>query len=235
MEVGQATVPQMPERPPAGVLVAVGLIAGTTLALQVLLTRVFSAALFYHFGFLAISLALLGTGAGAILVYLRPGWFGRPFRPQLARWTAVLALLLVVVPAILVRLDYTFPNEITARFALTLAAACVLAAGPFFVAGVVIALAITRYTRWIGRVYAFDLAGAGLGALAIVPVLWLVAAPPLIAVLGAIVAGAAILLAGAGPGLRGGLAVAALALACVALSGPLELYRLPPIDRKSVV
>ncbi|HVE69522.1 MAG TPA: hypothetical protein VNB64_13175 [Solirubrobacteraceae bacterium] len=219
----------MPERPPAGVLVAVGLIAGTTLALQVLLTRVFSAALFYHFGFLAISLALLGTGAGAILVYLRPGWFEGPFRPQLARWSAALAGLLVAVPFVLVRLDYTFPNEITVRFALTLAAASVLAAGPFFVAGVVIALAITRYTRWIGRVYAFDLAGAGLGALAVVPVLWLVAAPPLIAVLGAIAAGAAILLAGTGPGLRGALAAGALALAAVALSGPLDLYRLPPI------
>ena len=43
---------------------AVGLVAGCTLALQVLLTRVFSAVLFYHFGFLAISLALLGRRGG---------------------------------------------------------------------------------------------------------------------------------------------------------------------------
>ena len=56
---------------------AVGLVAGSVLALQVLLTRLFSAALFYHFSFLSISLALLGAGAGAIAVYVRPQWFDR--------------------------------------------------------------------------------------------------------------------------------------------------------------
>ena len=45
-------------RPPVHVLVAVGLVAGSTLALQVLLTRIFAAVLYYHFGFMAISLAL---------------------------------------------------------------------------------------------------------------------------------------------------------------------------------
>ena len=43
-----------------------------------MLTRVFSAALFYHFGFLAISLALVGTGGAAMAVYLRPAWFTPP-------------------------------------------------------------------------------------------------------------------------------------------------------------
>jgi hypothetical protein len=62
----------VPDRLPSRIPVAVGLLAGCTLALQVLLTRVFAAALFYHFAFLAISLALLGIGGGAILVYLRP-------------------------------------------------------------------------------------------------------------------------------------------------------------------
>ena len=49
-------------------LLGVGLVAGSTLALQVLLTRVFATVLLYHFGFLAISLALLGTGAGAVAI-----------------------------------------------------------------------------------------------------------------------------------------------------------------------
>ena len=65
--------PMLDRRPSLAVLFGVGLVAGSTLALQVLLTRVFAAVLFYHFGFLAISLALLGVGAGAILIYVRPG------------------------------------------------------------------------------------------------------------------------------------------------------------------
>jgi hypothetical protein len=50
---------------PVRVGFGVGLVAGCVLALQVLLTRFFSASLFYHFSFLSISLALLGGGAGA--------------------------------------------------------------------------------------------------------------------------------------------------------------------------
>ena len=56
----------MPERALLRAALGVGLVAGSTLALQVLLTRVFAAVLYYHFGFMAISLALLGVGAGAI-------------------------------------------------------------------------------------------------------------------------------------------------------------------------
>jgi hypothetical protein len=56
------------ERAPLRAARAVGLVAGSTLALQVLLTGIFSALLFYHLAFFAISLALLGAGAGGVLV-----------------------------------------------------------------------------------------------------------------------------------------------------------------------
>lgn len=39
------------------------------LMLELALTRVFSATMYYHFAFLAISLALLGSGASGIAVY----------------------------------------------------------------------------------------------------------------------------------------------------------------------
>jgi hypothetical protein len=68
----------MAARPPLRALAGLALVAGTTLALQVVLTRILSAALAYHFGFLAVSLALLGVGVGALVVYLRPRWFGAP-------------------------------------------------------------------------------------------------------------------------------------------------------------
>ena len=54
----------MQQRPSLRIVVAVGLVAGCVLALQVLLTRLLAAVVFYHFGFLAISLALLGAGTG---------------------------------------------------------------------------------------------------------------------------------------------------------------------------
>src|SRR5262245_60144564 len=141
-------------RPPLRALVGLGLVAGSTLALQVLLTRILSAALAYHFGFLAVSLALLGVGVGALTVYLRPGWFAKPLETLLARWSVALALLLIVVPAALVRLDFVTGEggKVTAGFALTLALTCVLAALPFAAAGVVVALAVRGWTAVIGRV-----------------------------------------------------------------------------------
>ena len=216
----------MPARAPLRAALGVGLVAGCTLALQVLLTRVLSAVLAYHFSFLAISLALLGVGAGGLVVYMRQAWAEGPVEPRLARWSGALAVLLVVMPLALVRLDYSsgLGSGVTRDFALTLAAICVLAAVPFCVAGVVIALAVRGYTRSIGTVYAFDLAGAAIGALAVVPLLWLVSGTTLLVALSALAAIAALLFGG------GRIAVGAVALAVVAvvLAATTSLYALPP-------
>jgi hypothetical protein len=169
----------MPARLPLRVAAGVGLVAGSTLALQVVLTRLLSAALFYHFAFFAISLALLGVGAGAILVYLWPGRLaGAGTEAALARWAAAFAVLMLIVPALLVRIDYDFDNfRVTTAFAARLGAAAVLATLPFLAAGIAVAIAVRDYVGSVGRLYAFDLVGAGLGAVAVVPVLWVVSAP----------------------------------------------------------
>jgi hypothetical protein len=87
-------------------------VAGCVLALQVALTRLFSSVLAYHFSYLAICLALVGTGAGALLVYVRPRWFdGVPVPTLLGRWSASFALLLMVAPFLLVRLDLSYERS----------------------------------------------------------------------------------------------------------------------------
>ncbi|HEX6583220.1 MAG TPA: hypothetical protein VF056_06415 [Thermoleophilaceae bacterium] len=226
---------------------AVGLVAGCTLALQVLLTRVLSAVLAYHFSFLAISLALLGVGAGALAVYLRGSWFEGPLEGLLARWAAVLAASLALVPLALVRLDYSsgIGASLSADFVVNLALVCVLAAIPFLAAGVAIALAVRGFARWIGRIYAFDLGGAALGALGVVPLLWIVSGTTLLVGLSLVAAAAALLFAAgarrekgasgyedaaAGRLAAGRLAAGAAVLAAVAtlLAATTDLYELPP-------
>ena len=217
----------MRERAPLRAALGVGLVAGCTLALQVLLTRVLSAVLAYHFSFLAISLALLGVGAGGLVVYLRQGWADGPVEPRLARWSVALAVLLVVMPLALVRLDYSsgLGTGVTRDFALTLAAICVLAAVPFCVAGVVIALAVRGYARWIGTVYAFDLAGAAIGALVVVPLLWLVSGTTLLVVAGGARRDRRAAVRRRPDRDRGALALAVVAVAFAATT---SLYALPP-------
>jgi spermidine synthase len=211
-------------RPSLRALLAIGLLAASTLALQVLLTRIFASVLFYHFGFLAISLALLGTGGGALIVYLRPGWFdaARPL-PALAGWAAAFAVLTPVVTAILVRLDYDY-NGVDARFALNLGAACVLSALPFFAAGIAIAHAVRAYVASFGRVYFSDLVGAGLGAALIVPLLWIVSAPTLTVSLGVAGGVAALLLAPAGRLRLIAVGAVAFSLLTVLIAGGTDFY-----------
>ncbi len=55
-------------------LVAIGLVGFASLLLELVLTRLFSVALFYHFAFLAISITLLGLGAGGVFVYIWRDW-----------------------------------------------------------------------------------------------------------------------------------------------------------------
>ena len=48
------------------------LVSASALAYQVILTRLFSVAQFYHFAFMVVSLALLGFGASGTLLTIFP-------------------------------------------------------------------------------------------------------------------------------------------------------------------
>src|SRR5207302_421230 len=61
----------------ARLLLGLALTSFAGLLLELALTRLFSVVLFYHFAFLAISLALLGLGAGAVFACLRREWLLR--------------------------------------------------------------------------------------------------------------------------------------------------------------
>jgi hypothetical protein len=139
---------------------------------------------------------------------------------------------LMLVPFLLVRLDYHFSGSVSGGFALNLGVACLLAALPFTAAGIAIALAIRDYARFAGRVYAADLAGAGIGAAAVVPVMWITDPATLTVALGAIAAVAAILFGGAR---RVSSAALAAAVALVVVSAATDVYRLDPVTTGKTV
>ena len=63
-----------PQPPRAGAPTFAGLFLVTlaTLTYQLLLTRIFSVTMYYHFAFVAISVTMFGMAVGALMVYLRP-------------------------------------------------------------------------------------------------------------------------------------------------------------------
>src|SRR6202051_1587164 len=58
------------EIPEKDLLAGIAFSSFAALLLELALTRLFSVVLFYHFAFLAISIALLGLGAGGVFAYL---------------------------------------------------------------------------------------------------------------------------------------------------------------------
>src|SRR5215471_12954309 len=73
-------LPRMPfmttsARATPSVYVGLFLVTLATLVFEILLTRIFSITLWYHFAFMAISVAMFGITVGALVVHLRPSWF----------------------------------------------------------------------------------------------------------------------------------------------------------------
>src|SRR6202050_2100782 len=70
--------------PQSTLLAGLGLTSFAALLLELALTRLFSVVLFYHFAFLAISVALLGLGAGGVVAYLLKNRLARTDTRKLA-------------------------------------------------------------------------------------------------------------------------------------------------------
>src|SRR5713226_4425946 len=67
----------------------------SALLLELALTRLFSVVLFYHFAFLAISIALLGLGAGGVFAHVRKQWLQSHDLRSIAMFCSALNALLV--------------------------------------------------------------------------------------------------------------------------------------------
>jgi len=168
-------------RSPPGLLVAVALLSATGLAWEVMLTRLASVLLAYHYAFVAVSLAVSGLGLGAALVYALPARASR----AVAVWGGIVAAVLFLVTALLL------PTTAESGSLVELLGLALL---PFLGLGVVFAAIFRLQGGNAPLVYGADLVGAGLGAGSIVVGLDLVNPFAMLFVLGAIAALAALLL-----------------------------------------
>ncbi|PWU07451.1 MAG: hypothetical protein C5B51_09995 [Terriglobia bacterium] len=178
------------------------------LLLELSLTRIFSVVFYYHFAFLAISIALFGLGAGGVFSYVVAGWRA-PLFTKLGRLSAVNSLFVILALAIILaqKSDPTGWNLALIYFPTAL---------PFFVSGSIVSLAVSETIDRVHRVYFFDLLGAAAGCLLLLPLLGLLGglnAVMAAAVLFAVAAAIWHSLAGSIAGRAGS---AALALALVA-------------------
>jgi hypothetical protein len=141
------------------------LLALSTLALEIVQTRILSVVAWYHLAFFVISLAMFGLTAGAVWVYLRGDRFDeRTLSDDLAGMTAAFALSTVASICLQTVLTPVFVSSISGLVALTVLSLCM--AAPYFFAGVAMSLALTRSPFPVPRVYGVDPIGAATGCLA---------------------------------------------------------------------
>jgi hypothetical protein len=161
------------------------LIAFTSLALEVTLTRLLSAITWYHLAFFAISTAMLGMTVGSTLVYLRPRWFTPDtLHVNLAKACLGYALSVPVSLIVLCVVPLYMTQSIMSLVALVLVT--IACAVPFAFSGMVLSVVLTQCSLPIGRLYFSDLLGASLGCLLVLGGLELLDAPSLILLCGAL-------------------------------------------------
>jgi hypothetical protein len=164
----------------------------STLALEVLQTRLLSVVAWYHLAFFVISSAMFGMTGGAVWAY----WRRRDTTPDdLPDQLRDLATAYAVSTALTLAFQVTLaPVTVRSATMLVVFAELSLAmAVPFFFSGAAVSLALTRSSFPIGAVYAVDLLGAAFGCLGVLAILAWIDAPSAILLAGATGALAAML------------------------------------------
>lgn len=178
-------------RPLAPVSACVALISFGLVLFELLLTRLFGVVLFAQFAHLALALALLGIGVGAVAQHMRPSLMPAEGLERRLGWLTLVqaGLTLFAVWAVLhfpvVTQFETPPETYQERSSVKdnlldpvwFAALLPVLAAPFAAAGLAFAGVFQRLRAHIGPIYAADLAGGALGAVAFLPLLSGLAGP----------------------------------------------------------
>src|SRR5262249_31586244 len=128
-----------------------------------------SVTMWYHFAFMAISLAMFGLAAGAVLVEVLPK---RGPSETLRRTGLLFALTSAICCIVQLQINVDPDREI-----LRTALAFTVISIPFVFAGMVVCVALTRFPKYTGSLYAVDLAGSAAGCVLTIPTLNHIHAP----------------------------------------------------------
>jgi hypothetical protein len=163
-----------------------------TLMYELILTRIFSVLMWYHFASMAISLALFGFGVAALVVQLRPGWFqGSNAHFLAARGALLFGLSVALFFGVFVLFRWQphlgfnvlsffhqpfyqpfqqgfHDRSIPAGMLLALTCLYLVTALPFFCAGISLTVLFGRLHKDFSKLYFYDLIGAGCGCLLII-------------------------------------------------------------------
>ncbi|KIO48083.1 spermidine synthase [Nitrosospira sp. NpAV] len=156
---------------------AIGLLSSCLLAYEVLLTRLFSIVLWHHFAYMIISAAMLGFGASGTALAL--------LKEKIAPHIGAVYLIAATSTAFLMPLAFLLAQQVPfnplellwdGTQPAKLLAIYLLMMLPFFFGGLCMGLVLWHFGGNAGRIYAFDILGAGAGSLGVIGLLYVM--PP---------------------------------------------------------
>jgi len=158
------------QRPP---LASVALLSSAALAAEILLSRLFAVVHWHHFAYMIISLALLGFGASGTFLALAHRRLLRHFARSYLWQIAAFSTLVVASPVLARALPFRAEALLwDPQQPLWLVLVFLVLSLPFFCAANAIGLVLVAFRGGAGRVYAADLAGAGLGSIGVLGLLY---------------------------------------------------------------
>ncbi len=200
------------------------LVSAATVGFEIALTRYFAVAKWSEYGYWVISIVLAGFALSGVVMALARDWFARHGKILLL-WLPAMLIVAAAAGNQLVASNPFNPLQLQnpATFAdqiWNIGGYYAVLLPFFFLAGLYISLSFVLNDRHIGRVYGFDLTGAGIGALAVLALMnfvhpfalvaWML---PVLAVAGVLAIAGVLGCGNAGGWARAGIALVACLLA----------------------
>jgi spermidine synthase len=160
--------------PTLAIYLAVGLVAGAIIELQICIMRLFSIGSWAHFGSFVVSLAMMGFGLVSAIMCVAKGWFDRNWKGVATFSLLAFPLLMIGCNLIAQQLPFNAifiisdPNQtwrLIGNFVLYLI--------PFLAGALFLGIVFLKAHNSFGRVYFADLTGSGLCGLLFLLALYL--------------------------------------------------------------
>ncbi len=146
------------------------LISLSTLVYQILLTRIFSVTMGYHFAFMAISLAMFGLSAGSVYVYInRQTLIGENYENKLGKFSILFSITTLI--SFILHLYIPFVHGFSVLSIIIIVFTYTIISVPFIFSGICISIILTLKKKDVNKYYAADLCGAAIGCVLVVVIL----------------------------------------------------------------
>jgi len=148
-------------------------IALATLTWEILLTRIFSATMYYHFVFMSISLAMLGFGCSGVIVFLFPRYFSQErCSNHLAIFSSLFSITIILAIVVYLQINRAVTTASLSAFLILLKIFFFIFI-PYLFSGLTITLALKHYSKKVAVLYCYDLVGAGIGCVFVIGMLFI--------------------------------------------------------------